>query len=241
LRAAIFIVVTLLSGAIAGAGLGIISQLVVEPYIDAAIDIENQNAIASGELFDPNDYALYRIWQKTGGIVAGAVLGMSLGALFGVVFAYGRPSVPGSNNKKKALILAGIMGFVLFIVPALKYPANTPAVGDPETIYSRQSLYVAFLAISSFSALRAAVLYRKIGGNEAKKMIAPGIYAAIMTVGFLAMPPNPDLITAPMDMVTNFRVASALTMAIFWVLLGLVFGTFWDRFKPHESAKISTF
>jgi predicted cobalt transporter CbtA len=89
--------------------------------------------------------------------------------------------------------------------------------------------------------LGAGVLYRKIGGNEAKKVIAPGVYATIMIVGFLAMPPNPDLITAPMDLVTNFRVASALTMAVFWLLLGLVFGTFWDRLKPHESAKISTF
>ena len=240
MKAAVFIVITLLSGAIAGAVLGTINQVVVEPYLDAAIDIENQNAIASGEIFNPNDYAAYRVWQKTGGIVAGAVLGMSLGALFGVVFAYGRPSFPGSNNKKKALILAGIMGFVLFVVPALKYPANPPAVGDPETIYYRQSLYVAFLAISGFSALGAAVLYRKIGGNEAKKLVAPGIYAAIMIVGFLAMPPNPDQINAPMDLVTNFRVASALTMALFWALLGLVFGIFWDRLKPHESTKIST-
>ncbi|MGI0037968.1 MAG: CbtA family protein [Nitrososphaera sp.] len=240
MKAAVFIAITLLSGAIAGAVLGTLNQLVVEPYIDAAIDIENQNAIASGELFDPNDYASYRIWQKTGGIVAGAVLGMSIGALFGAVFAYARPSVPGSSNKKKALMLAGIMGFVLFIVPALKYPANPPAVGDPETIYYRQSLYVAFLAISGFSALGAAVLYRKIGGNEAKKIIAPGIYAAIMIVGFIAMPPNPDQITAPMDLVTNFRVVSTLTMAIFWGLLGIVFGIFWDRLRPHESAKIST-
>ena len=49
MKAIIFIAVTLLSGAIAGTVLGTVNQLVVEPYIDAAIDIENQNAIASGE------------------------------------------------------------------------------------------------------------------------------------------------------------------------------------------------
>ena len=240
MKAASFIAITLLSGAIAGAVLGALNQLVVEPFIDSAIDIENQNAIASGELFNPNYYAAYRLWQKTGGIVAGAVLGMSIGALFGAVFAYGRPSMPGSDNKRKALILAGIMGFVLFIVPALKYPANPPAVGDPETINYRQNLYVAFLAISGFSALGAAVLYRKFGKNGAKKIMVPAIYAAIMIAAFLAMPPNPDQITAPMELVTNFRVASALTMVFFWGLLGVVFGIFWDRLKPHESAKIST-
>jgi Probable cobalt transporter subunit (CbtA) len=57
----------------------------------------------------------------------------------GIVFAYTHSSVPGSNNKKKALIVASIMWFVLFLMPALKYPANPPAVGDPETIYYRQS------------------------------------------------------------------------------------------------------
>jgi hypothetical protein len=48
-------------------------------------------------------------------------------------FVYSRSSLLNSNNKKRALVLVGIMWFVLFIVPALKYPANPPAVCDPET------------------------------------------------------------------------------------------------------------
>jgi hypothetical protein len=39
-----------------------------------------------------------------------------------------------ASNIRKALFLAGIVWFVLFLVPALKYPANPPAVGDPKTI-----------------------------------------------------------------------------------------------------------
>ena len=35
--------------------------------------------------------------------------------------------------------------------------ANPPAVGDPETIYYRQSLYVTYLAISGFTALALAL------------------------------------------------------------------------------------
>jgi predicted cobalt transporter CbtA len=239
LRALVFVAITLLAGAIAGAILGSLNQIIVEPYIEAAIDIENQNAVASGELFDPNEYATYRIWQKSGGIAAGTVLGMSIGALFGIVFAYGRPSLPGASNKRKALVLAGIMGFVLFIVPALKYPANPPAVGDPETIYYRQALYVAFLSISGFSALGLAMLFKKMGAFKARAAVVSAIYAAIMTVAFLAMPPNPDEVTAPMDLVTNFRIASALTMSAFWGILGIVLGAFWDRLRPHETSRIA--
>lgn len=234
-----FIAITLFSGAVAGAMLGIVNQGVVEPFIAQAIDIENQNAIAAGELFNPNEYATYRIWQRGGEIAAGTVLGLSIGALFGIVFAYARDSLPGSSNKKKALVLAGVMWLVLFIIPALKYPANPPAVGDPETISFRQSIYLAFLAISGFSTLVLAFVYRKLGAVRAKKAIVPAAYAAIMAVAFVAMPPNPDEIAAPMDLVVSFRIASAFTMSMFWGLLGIMLGALWDRLKPHETAKVS--
>lgn len=145
MKALIFIIITLVSGANAGIILGLINQIIVEPYIDKAVNIEVQNSNKKeGESIDPNELVIYRAWQKSGEIVAGIILGISIAALFGIVFAYSRSSVlllPRSdNNKKKALVLAGIMWFVLFLVPALKYPANPPAVGDPETIYYRQSL-----------------------------------------------------------------------------------------------------
>jgi predicted cobalt transporter CbtA len=68
----------------------------------------------------------------------------------GIVFAYSRNRLPGSSNQKKAVILAGVMFFVLFLIPALKYPPNPPAVGNPGTIYYREILYIAILVISGF-------------------------------------------------------------------------------------------
>ena len=92
------------------------------------------------------------------------------------------------------------MWFVLFLIPALKYPANPPAVGDPETIYYREALYIGLLAISGFSALGLALLYRKLGrasNNKNRIIIVPLIYAAIIVGAFLILPPNPDEISAP--------------------------------------------
>lgn len=235
-----FIAITLLAGAIAGTILGILNQALVEPFIEQAIALENQKAaIEEGEITDPAEFNNYRLWQRGGEIAAGTILGTSIAALFGIVFAYSRKSIPGSNDKKKALILAGIMWFVIFIVPALKYPANPPAVGDPDTIYYRQSLYIAFLATSGFSALGLAFLYRKLGHNQTKKVIVHTIYVSVMIAAFLAMPPNPDEITAPMDLVVGFRVASVFTMSLFCGILGLIFGSFWDKLKLHEIAKVS--
>jgi predicted cobalt transporter CbtA len=247
LKTLTFIAITLISGAIAGTILATINIGVVEPYIDQAINIENQNAIAAGEPIDLLEYNNYRIWQKGGEIAAGTILGTSIAAIFGLVFAYSRSSLPGSSNKKKALILAGIMWFALFLVPALKYPANPPAVGDPETIYYRQSAYVVYLAISGFTALGVAFMYGKMkqaiirSNHKDSRMLVElpvVIYAVIMITAYLALPPNPDAINAPMDLVTGFRVASGFTMSIFWGLLGIILGAFWDKTKPHETAKI---
>jgi predicted cobalt transporter CbtA len=244
LRAFTFVIITLLSGAIAGTILGVLNQALVEPYIDRAISIETQNDIKEGEVVYPVELQNYRLWQKAGEIAAGAILGTSLGALFGIVFVYSRSLLLHSDsNVKKALILAGIMWFVLFLVPALKYPANPPAVGDPDTIYYRESLYIGLLAISGFSALGLALLYRMLGNrtnNKNRIIIVPVIYAAIIVGAFLVLPPNPDKITAPADLVQGFRIASAFTMTIFWGLLGITLGAFWDRLKPHETAQITT-
>jgi predicted cobalt transporter CbtA len=239
MKTIIFIAITLLAGAIAGTILGAMNQVAVEPYIDHAVELEMQNTNQSSQIINPAEFTAYRLWQRGGEIVAGTILGLSIGSLFGIVFAYTHSSVPGSNNKKKALIVAGIMWLVLFLMPALKYPANPPAVGDPETIYYRQSLYVAFLAISGFSALGLAFLYRKMGALNIKKAIIPAAYAAIISGAYLAMPANPDPINAPMDLVLGFRITSAITISMFWGLLGVIFGTFWDKLNPSETARIS--
>jgi predicted cobalt transporter CbtA len=242
MKAITFIAITLLAGAIAGTVLGAINQIAVEPYIERAIELEmlqQQNTLAeSGQVMNnSSEFAAYRFWQKGGEIIAGTILGLSIGSLYGIVFAYTRGSISGTNNnKKKALIVASIMWFVLFLMPALKYPPNPPAVGDPETIYYRQSLYVAFLAISGFSALGLALLYRKMvvaASNNTKKkaiiIIPLVLYAGIMAGAYLAMPANPDSINAPIDLVIGFRITSAITISMFWALLGIIFGALWDK------------
>lgn len=239
-----FILITLVSGAIAGTMFGLINQILVEPYIDQAIAIEVQNTVASGESVDVDELVQYRLWQKGGEIVAATILGTSISALFGIVYIYSRDSLPGSNNKKKGLILAGIMFFVIFLIPALKYPANPPAVGDPETIEYRESLYISMLVISGLTALGVAILYRSLGQTrrESRKIIVPTVYAVIIALAFVVLPANPDEITISSNLLMNFRIVSTITMGIFWGILGILLGSFWDIVKPNETraTKLST-
>ncbi len=231
--------VTIFSGAIAGTILAIINLGLVEPYIDSAISLETQSKISSGENVNMAELVHYRIWQKGGAIAAGSVYGISLGALFGIVFAYGRKSLPGNSNRKKALFLAGILWFVLYLMVAIKYPANPPAVGDPETIYYRQSLYVGYLAISGFTALALALAWNRVQLGS-KKILFPMIYAAVMIVAYIVLPPNPDKIGISMNLIHTFRIVTALTIGMFWGILAIVFGSLWNRFIPREERKFAT-
>lgn len=234
-----FIGITLLSGAIAGTILGVINQGIVEPFVEQAIELESQNAQQSGEIINPIEFANYRNFQKGGEIAAGTILGLSFGALFGLVFACAHPHLPGSIETKRALVLGGIMWLVIFLMPALKYPANPPAVGDPETIYYRQGLYLAFVSISGLAALGLGLLHVRMPKSRTRAVAIPAAYAAIMAGAFFLMPSNPDAISAPMDLVSAFRIASGFTMSVFWAALALVTGLFWEKLKPHKTAKLS--
>ena len=240
-----FVLITLVSGAIAGVILGLINQAIVEPFIDKAISIETQRHIARGESIDTTQQSQYRVWQKGGEVVGAAMYGVSLSALFGIVFVYSRRSLPGMDNKRKALFLAAMMFFVIFLIPALKYPANPPAVGNPDTIYYREILYVGFIAVSGFSALALALSYGKLrtylsGRKKMVLLIVPLLYAVIMISAYITFPPNPDKVTIPANLIVSFRIASVTTIGIFWGVLGMIVGLLWDKFKLHGTNRIAS-
>ena len=232
----LFIVIVLISGAFAGLIHGTVNFAIVEPYLDQAIGIENQNLFATGEEKDTSEfwveYEGYRIWQKSGQILAGVILGTSIGALFGIVFALSRNSLPGNNDVKKALVLAGVMWFTMVVIPFLKYPANPPTVGDPETVVLRSILYLSFITISGFGAVGFYKLSQKF--QSKRKLVAIIGYSIFISVVFFVMPENPDEITAPMDLVNEFRIMSFLGVTSFWISIGVILGLFWNRFSPHK-------
>ena len=235
MKALTLVGITLSSGVIAGIILAFLNLGIVEPTIDKAIALEVQKQVSAGENVNMSELIDYRYWQKAGAFAGGAIYGAGLAALFGVIFVFTRNKLPGKNNKQKAIFLAGIMWFVLFLMVALKYPANPPAVGDPETIYYRETLYVGYIMISGLAALGMAVIWIKTRINS-KKIIIPLMYAAIMVTAYAVMPSNPDKIEISMDLIQTFRVLTATTIGVFWGILGIIFGSLWDKFLCRERA-----
>ena len=90
-------------------------------------------------------------------------------------------------------------------------------------------------------------MYKKFGSNNnplsSKKaiIIFPVIYAIIMVIAYVSFPPNPDKVTTiSTDLILNFRIAGAFTIGLFWGLLGIILGSFWDKLKPHQTSKITS-
>ena len=240
MRTALFIAIVLVSGALAGTIHGMANLAIVEPYLDEAIGIENQNLFALGEEKDTPEfwvaYDSYRNWQKGGQVLAGAILGTSIGALFGIVYALSRRALPQGNDVKKTFVLAAVMWFSIYIIPFLKYPANPPTVGDGETVVLRAILYLSFIAISGFGVVGFYQVYKRI--EKSKKIVAVAGYAAFIGIMFVLMPPNPDEITAPMDLVNGFRAMSVIAVTTFWISLALILSAFWHKFRPDSEARL---
>ncbi len=95
---------------------------------------------------------------------------VAMGALFAVVFAvtYGR--VGNVSTRLLSLYVAGGMLLSLYVVPALKYPANPPAVSLDETIRQRTLLYLLMVVLSGALFVGAVYLGRHLvradGGME---------------------------------------------------------------------------
>ena len=160
-----------------------------------------------------------------------------MGSLFGIVFGLSRNSLPGKNVVSKAVFLSILMWFTLYLIPFLKYPANPPTVGDGETVVLRAILYLSFIAISGLGVVAFYKLSKKLNNN--KKYLALVGYAGFMVLTFVVMPDNPDEITAPMNLVNEFRFVSVLGVSSFWGTVGIILGFLWKKFDKTPQLEYS--
>src|SRR6201999_1642221 len=130
----------MLVGLLAGLLAFAFARWVGEPEVERAIAYETRIDQARGEAPEPE--MVSRGVQKSVGLLAGVVVyGTAIGGLFGLVFAfaYGRMGI--THPRTPSAILAA-MGFVaVVLIPTLKYPANPPSVGSPETIGVRTAAF----------------------------------------------------------------------------------------------------
>jgi hypothetical protein len=214
-------------GLIAGLLAFVFARVYGEPMVDKAIAFEEQTAQAAGEAPEPE--LVSRATQAGIGLATGVLIyGAALGGLFSLVFAfaYGRL---GSLGPRGTAAVTALLGFLaVIVVPGIKYPANPPAVGNPETIGYRTELFFIMIVVSVAAMVLAVALARRLwaqhGGWNAS-IIAALAFVVVVAIVKYALP---DINEVPEQfsavVLWQFRVASLGIQAIVWAVLGLGFG-----------------
>ncbi|GAA2274400.1 CbtA family protein [Actinomadura luteofluorescens] len=242
----------LLLGLLAGLVAGVFAFAVGEPRIDDAIALENAAAAPGhGAAAEPESAThghesgtheqetgkhehgeeVSRGTQKAGLFLATGLYGLAVGGVFALAFAGLRGRVGPRSDAALALAAAGTAFAAVIVVPFLKYPANPPAVGDPETINTRTLLYLAMIGVGLLSTAIAVTTARGVrGGPWARWPAAVLAFVVPVAVASLLLPTVDEVPDGfPATLLWQFRITSLGTQLVFWASFGTLFGWFCDR------------
>ncbi|MFE0043427.1 CbtA family protein [Streptomyces albireticuli] len=233
----------MLAGLAAGVLALIVAYLLGEPQVDSAIAFEEAHSHEHG-----GEEAVSRTLQSTAGLATGVlVYGVALGGIAALAFcvALGRVGRFGPRATAALVSLGALL--TVYVVPFLKYPANPPAVGDPDTIAKRTTLYFLMIALSVLLAVCAVVLGKRLaprlGAWYATVAAAAGFVVAVgLAYAFLpAINEVPEGFSA--TLLWRFRLSALATQLLLWTGFGLVFGHFAERLltpRPASGTRTGT-
>ena len=209
-----------LSGAAAGLLAAAVAFVVLEPVLRDAVALE-----AAGD--GPVSRAVQeRVGAPLGYVLVGTALGLVLAVVDRAVRPAGRPW-------RRSLVLTGALFAALVAVPQLRYPPNPPGVGDPETLGTRTSAYlaavVAGLLVVGVVALAARALSDAGRLDPARQVLLVAGALALTTMAWLLLPDAADPADVPADLLWDFRVRSLGVTALLWTALGLTYGALAER------------
>ncbi len=208
-----------------------------EPPVVTAVNFEASQdeakaaaAVAAGKKPEAEEPEIFdRTVQGGIGLFTGVVVvGAGLGSLFAVLFAFANGRMGGLGPEPTSALLAFFGLMSVYVVPALKYPANPPSVGDPETIRYRTALYFLLVAISIAAALGAWSWRRRLTpkyGSWNGSLMAIAGYLAVIAVFFIILP-GINEVPGDFPAVTlwDFRLASLGIQTVLWGSIGILFG-----------------
>jgi predicted cobalt transporter CbtA len=222
----------MLVGLVAGLIVFAFARWVGEPQVNKAIAFETSMDQAKGE--PPEPEMVSRKIQRGIGLLTGVVVyGTAIGGIFGLVFAYARGRVSAARPRVLAAWLA-IIGFVTIVLaPSLKYPANPPSVGNPETIGVRTGAYFLLITISIVTAILALKASRGLShslSNWNATLLGVLLYVLVVSLCSHFLPAIDEVpANFPASLLWKFRIASWETQAVLWGVLGLLFGWLTER------------
>lgn len=257
-----------LVGALGGLFAFVFARIFAEPVTGRAIDYESGRDAAKDalhaaagmpmEMGGPDLFS--RTVQANVGAGFGMVLfGVAMGAIFAVVYCVAMGRVGKISPRNLALLIAGCLFLGFYLVPFLKYPANPPSIGHPETIKERGGLYLLMVLCSLLFLVGSVWLgqrFAKRFGNWTATLSAAGAFVVAIGIVMLILPslghlsanvaeygsfttetPQPlrdhsgTIVYPgfPADDLYYYRLYSVAAQAILWTTIGLCFAPMASR------------
>ncbi|MFJ3231052.1 CbtA family protein [Streptomyces sp. NPDC086787] len=230
----------LVRGMLAGLAAGVLALIVAyflgEPNVDSAISFEDAHS------HEHEMEVVSRSLQSTAGLATGVlVYGVAFGGIAALAFCFALGRIGRFSPRASALLLSGCALLAVYVVPFLKYPANPPSVGDPDTISKRTTLYFLMMALSALLAVAATILGKRLApalGNWWATVTAVTAFAVVIGLAFAFLPViNEVPKDFPAALLWRFRLSALAIQAVLWGGFGLLFGELAERqLNPKPAA-----
>lgn len=235
----------LVPGAVAGLAAFAFSRVLIEPLIGAAVDYEGarehaESMLTGGDHEHGHELFTRAVQENVGAAVGVVVFGIAMGVLFAVSYAVIRAALERRGltpaPTSLALLVSAGMFMAINVMPSLKYPANPPTVGLPDTVGARSSAFLTMTAVSVVGAcvsVAAALALSHRWGPWRAVALAVGGYVAVMLCTMALLPSfhevpgplsGPDGLVLdgfPAEVLAEFRLYSVVNQALMWLVIGV--------------------
>ncbi|MGW9436678.1 CbtA family protein [Streptomyces sp. NPDC055607] len=232
----------MLAGLIAGLFAFAVAYVGGEPSVNGSIAVEEAQAAqeaahaghgdhgGAGAAGEEEEEVVSRPVQSTFGLATGVlVYGVALGGIAALAFSFALGRIGRFGPRATAALTAAAAFTTVYLVPFLKYPATPPAVGNPDTIGKRTTLFFLMILLSVLLGVAAVIAGRRLAprlGNWNASLAAGFGFVVVTGIAFAVLPANDDAVKAgfPAKLLWEFRVASLGVQVVLWVVFAVVFG-----------------
>lgn len=239
--------VAVLAGVLAGLATATFHAVATEPLIEHAIVLEEMKAhsapvvpptssapagaaVAPAPATDAHSEPVSRAGQRLGLWLGWAGLGIGWGGMIGSVYFLAAPRLGGFAGRAPRLLLGLAAWWTLALLPSLKYPADPPGVGSPETIGLRLQYFLGLELLTAlviaFAIVVAVHLQHRLGhwsGIRGSWLLGAAIVLAASAAMYLALPANPDEANVPAALLAGFRTDARIGLGLFWAVFTAAF------------------